>query len=299
VPAAQDRGRQTRSRICAVSVTSSPMGPTLTEEASSMATIEQGGRVAAVTGAASGIGRATALALARPGARVALCDRNAPGLADVARAVQDAGGQARAVEVDVSDQREAARAIDGVVQEWARLDILVNAAGIASSGPTSRGPVIGISEADWDRIIDVNLLGTVYCAQAAARQMMRQRSGRIVNVASVAGVVPRVNAAAYGVSKAGVRMFTKCLALELARHGITVNAVAPGPIDTPMLGPPDDREARRRFLEGTPETFRLGVPLGKLGRPEDVASAIAYLASDEAHHITGAILNVDGMAQLS
>jgi len=256
-------------------------------------------RVAAVTGAASGIGCATALALSRQGTRVALCDRNAAGLAEVAKTIQGEAGQARVVELDVSDQALAARAIDGIVQGWGRLDVLVNAAGIISSGPTSHGPVIGIAEKDWDRIIDVNLLGTVYCAQAAARHMMRQRSGRIVNIASVAGVIPRINAAAYGVSKAGVRMFTKCLALELARHGITVNAVAPGPIDTPMLGPEDDQQIRARFIAGTPELFRLGVPLGKLGKPEDVASAIVYLASEEAHHITGAILNVDGMAQLS
>jgi 2,3-dihydro-2,3-dihydroxybenzoate dehydrogenase len=261
--------------------------------------IVQAERVAAVTGAASGIGRATALALSRRGTRVALCDRNAAGLAEVAKLIEGEAGQARVVELDVSDQELAVRAIDGIVQSWGRLDVLVNAAGIASSGPTSRGPVIGIAEQDWDRIIDVNLLGTVYCAQAAARHMMRQRSGRIVNIASVAGAIPRINGAAYGVSKAGVRMFTKCLALELARHGITVNAVAPGPIDTRMLGPEGDPEVRARFVAGTPELFRLGVPLGKLGKPEDVASAIVYLASDEAHHITGAILNVDGMAQLS
>jgi len=253
-------------------------------------------RVAVVTGAASGIGRATALALGRQGARVALCDRNAAGLAEVVKIMD---GRTRVVELDVSDQGQAARAIDGVVQEWGRLDVLVNAAGIASSGPTSRGPVIGIAERDWDRILDVNLLGTVYCAQAAARHMTRQRSGRIVNIASIAGNVPRINGAAYGVSKAGVRMFTKCLALELARHGITVNAVAPGPIDTPMLGPESDQQVRARFVAGTPEIFRLGVPLGKLGKPEDVASAIVYLVSEEANHITGAILNVDGMAQLS
>jgi NAD(P)-dependent dehydrogenase (short-subunit alcohol dehydrogenase family) len=256
-------------------------------------------RVAVVTGSASGIGRATALALSRTGMRVALGDLNGARLADVASTIQREGGQARVVELDVSDQARAARAIDGVVEAWGRLDVLVNAAGISSSGPTSRGPAMGIAEADWDRILDVNLLGTVYCAQAAARHMMRQHSGRIVNIASVAGVIPRVNAAAYGVSKAGVRMFTKCLALELARHGITVNAVAPGPIATPMLGPEHDEKARARYVAGMPEVFRLGVPLGKLGQPEDVASAIAYLASDEAHHITGAILNVDGMAQLS
>ena len=256
-------------------------------------------KVAAVTGAASGIGRATALALSRRGLRVALCDRNAAGLAEVAKIVGEHDGQARVVELDVSDQAQAARAIDGIVREWGRLDALINAAGIISSGQSSRGPVLGIAEADWDRILDVNLLGTVYCAQAAARHMMRQRSGRIVNIASIAGAVPRINGAAYGVSKAGVRMFTKCLALELASHAITVNAVAPGPIDTPMLGPNRDETMRERFVVGSPEIFRLGVPLGKLGKPEDVASAIAYLVSDEAHHITGAILNVDGMAQLS
>jgi 2,3-dihydro-2,3-dihydroxybenzoate dehydrogenase len=256
-------------------------------------------RVAAVTGAASGIGRATALALSRQGARVALCDRNTAGLAEVATIIRNQDGQARVLELDVSDQGQAARAIDSIVQDWGRLDVLVNAAGIASSGRTSRGPVIDIAEKDWDRLLDVNLLGTVYCAQAAARHMMRQRSGRIVNIASIAGAIPRINAAAYSVSKAGVRMFTKCLALELAGHGITVNAVATGPIDTPMLGPEGDQQIRARFVAGTPEVFRLGVPLRKLGTPEDVASAIVYLVSEEAHHVTGAILNVDGMAQLS
>ena len=158
---------------------------------------------------------------------------------------------------------------------------------------------MGIAEQDWDRILDVNLLGTVYCAQAAARHMMRQRSGRIVNIASVAGAIPRINGAAYGVSKAGVRMFTKCLALELARHGITVNAVAPGRSIPPCWGPRTISRSARASWRARPNSSASGVPLGKLGKPEDVASAIVYLASEEAHHITGAILNVDGMAQLS
>src|SRR5262249_55474124 len=153
------------------------------------------------------------LALGREGHRVTLCDGNASGLAEVAKAIEGARGQARAMELDVAEPAQAERAIEETVREWGRLDVLVNAAGIARSGSTSRGPVIGITEADWDRILDVNLLGTVYFAQAAARHMMRQRSGRIVNIASIAGAVPRMNGAAYGVSKAGVRMFTKCLAL--------------------------------------------------------------------------------------
>ena len=115
----------------------------------------------------------------------------------------------RVVELDASDQSQAAQAIDGVVASWGRLNVLVNAAGILSAGRTTRGPVIGIAEGDWDRIMSVNVLGTVYCAQAAARHMIRQRSGRIVNIASSAGAIPRINAAAYRVSKAGVRMFTK------------------------------------------------------------------------------------------
>jgi 2,3-dihydro-2,3-dihydroxybenzoate dehydrogenase len=255
-----------------------------------------------VTGAASGIGRATALGFSRQGARVALCDRNLAGLNQVAATLRQAGSTVQVVELDVADPVQATHAIDGVAQVWGGLDVLVNAAGINVAGPTSHGPLLQTSETDWDRVMQINLLGTVYCAQAAARHMMRQRRGRIVNIASVAGAVPRMYDAAYGVSKAGVRMFTKCLALELARYSITVNAIAPGPTDTPMLGVAaggDDPQLRERMIAGQPEIFRLGVPLGKLGQPEDIASAILYLAADEAHHITGVILNVDGMAQLS
>jgi 2,3-dihydro-2,3-dihydroxybenzoate dehydrogenase len=258
-------------------------------------------KVVAVTGAASGIGRATVLGFSRQGARVALCDLNAAGLTEVVTMVQGAGGTARVVELDVSDQARATGAIDSIVHAWGRLDVLVNAAGINKSGPSSHGPALNITDADWDRMLDVNLLGTVYCAQAAARHMMRQRRGRIINIASIAGAIPRLYEAAYGVSKAGVRMFTKCLALELARYEITVNAIAPGPTDTPMLqvAAGEDAQMRERMIAGIPERFRLGVPLGKLGQPEDVASAILYLASDEAHHVTGHLFNVDGMAQLS
>jgi 2,3-dihydro-2,3-dihydroxybenzoate dehydrogenase len=257
-------------------------------------------KVVVVTGAGSGIGRATALGFCHQGARVVGCDINAAGLAETAAALQQHDAEASVREIDVADQARVFDVMDDIVRTHGALDVLVNAAGINRSGATCPGSAMQIAEADWDRIMDVNLLGTVYCAQAAARHMIPRRQGRIVNIASIAGAVPRINSAAYGVSKAGVRMFTKCLALELAAYGITVNAVAPGPIDTPMLGiATGDPQARERMIAGIPEIYRLGVPLGKLGQPEDVASAIRYLASDAAHHLTGVILNVDGMAQLS
>jgi len=157
------------------------------------------------------------------------------------------------------------------------LDVLVNAAGIGSSGPTSRGPVIGIAEKDWDRILDVNLLGDGLLCPGGGAAHDAQRSGRIVNVASIAGAIRGSTAPPTVVSKAGVRHVHEVPGPGAARHGITVNAVAPGPIDTPMLGP-EGRSAgtRARFVAGSPEIFRLGVPLGKLGKPEDVASAIVY-----------------------
>lgn len=261
------------------------------------------GKVVAVTGAASGIGRATALRLGRQGAQVALCDVHVERLTEVAASLTQQGISTQVVALDVTQAAQVKQAMDGIVQHSGRLDILINAAGINRAGETSHQPVINTAEADWDRIMEVNLLGTINCAQAAARHMMPRRQGRIVNIASVAGAVPRMHSGAYCVSKAGVRMFTKCLALELARYSITVNAVSPGPTDTPMLdvatGGTADPQMRERMIAGMPEMFRLGVPLGKLGQPEDVASAILYLASDEAHHLTGVILNVDGMAQLS
>ncbi|ETX06786.1 SDR family NAD(P)-dependent oxidoreductase [Candidatus Entotheonella palauensis] len=260
------------------------------------------GKVAVVTGAASGIGRATALALGRRGARVALFDLNPEGMAETAAQLQQAGAQSQSYGLDITNQEQVNQTVAQVVERWGSLHIMVNAAGINQAGPTSYGPGIEVSEADWDRMMDVNLMGTVHCALAAAQYMRPLRRGRIVNVASVAGAVPRMNMASYCVAKAAVRMFTKCLALELAAFSITVNAVAPGPTQTPMLGSAAgdaDPQALERMIAGNPDIYRLGVPLGKLGQPEDVASAIQYLASDEAHHVTGVILNVDGMAQLT
>jgi 2,3-dihydro-2,3-dihydroxybenzoate dehydrogenase len=146
-------------------------------------------------------------------------------------------------------------------------------------------------------------MGTIFCAQAAAREMLRRQYGRIINVASVAGDLPRLEMGHYCVTKAGVKMFTKCLALELASRGVTVNAIAPGPTDTPMIQgiPTTDASleaANRVAVQGYPEAFRLGIPTGRLSTPEDQATAVLFLASEEAAQITGHILYVDGMAKL-
>jgi 2,3-dihydro-2,3-dihydroxybenzoate dehydrogenase len=156
----------------------------------------------------------------------------------------------------------------------------------------------------WDQHWDVNLMGTIFCAQAAAREMIRRQYGRIVNVASIAGDLPRLQMGHYCVTKAGVKMFTKCLALELAGQGVTVNAIAPGPTDTPMLRglPAGDvcPDAAHRFaVQGVPAAFRLGIPTGRLSTPEDQAAAVLFLASEATPQITGHILYVDGMAKLA
>jgi 2,3-dihydro-2,3-dihydroxybenzoate dehydrogenase len=257
------------------------------------------GKVAMVTGAGSGIGLATARALAQAGVRVALCDVNHEALDQAASEIAGIGITPLSFEVDVTDRAR----VDGVVGDIARtcgkLDILFNAAGILRQ-PTA---LLEMSDALWDQHWDVNLMGTIFCAQAAAHEMMRRQYGRIINVASIAGDLPRLNMGHYCVTKAGVKMLTKCLALELASRGVTVNAIAPGPTDTPMIRgiPAADAspEAAHRFaLQGAPEAFRLGIPTGRLSTPEDQAAAVLFLASEAAAQITGHILYVDGMAKL-
>ncbi len=258
------------------------------------------GKVAMITGAGSGIGRSTAKTFAQAGAQVAICDNARDALESTADELIHGGNTPLVFDLDVTDNL----CVDAVVAEIARtcgrLDILFNSAGIL------RRPMALVEMPDelWDRHWNVNLMGTMFCAQATAREMVKRQYGRIINVASIAADLPRMHLGHYCVSKAGVRMFTKCLALELANQGVTVNAIAPGPTDTPMVRGPRTDEASLKAayefaVQGAPEVFRLGIPTGKIITPEDQAAAVLFLASDEASQITGHILYVDGMAKLA
>lgn len=239
------------------------------------------GRVALVTGAASGIGRATAVALANAGANLALLDIDDAALADTATQVESVGRRALPIRSDVSLAIQAQAAIVHAVETLGRLDILVNNAGIVYVGTVAE-----MTEEDWDRVIAVNLKSVFLCCRAVIPIMHRERFGRIVNVSSLGarngGIITGAN---YAASKGGVWSFTKALARELAHDGITVNCVMPGVIDTPMTQGHD--RARMAAVERS-------VPVGRLGRPEDIAEAILFLVSEEASYITGATLDVNG-----
>lgn len=238
-------------------------------------------RVAIVTGAARGIGRAIAVALAREGARVAALDLDLVQLDDLVGQGRTRGGEMLALSVDVTRKEQIQEAVGQVLARWGRIDILVNNAGIYDVLP-----IEAISEEQWDRVLAVNLKGAFLCCQAVIPTMKRQGSGSIVSMASSAGKSGgTLSGAHYAVSKAGVICLTKQLARELGPHGITANAVAPGRIDTPMIHLASDEEN---------EAFRLRTPLGRLGTPEDVAGAVVFLVSDEASFITGEIVDVNG-----
>jgi 3-oxoacyl-[acyl-carrier protein] reductase len=238
------------------------------------------GRVAAITGGALGIGRATALAFAAEGAAVALGDVQADAAETVAREIRQGGGRAIAIGVDVGDAAAVQAFVDRVVVEFGRLDVMFANAGIAHSAPFLEHP-----EAQWQRVLRVNLTGVFLCCQAAARQMVKQGGGRIITTASINGFRGVENLAGYNAAKAGVIELTRTMAVELAQHHIAVNAIAPAQIDTRLTrGLPE--AARRRRVER--------IPMGRFGEPEEVARVALFLASDDASYVTGHTLAVDG-----
>jgi 3-oxoacyl-[acyl-carrier protein] reductase len=238
------------------------------------------GRVALVTGAARGIGAATAVALAQAGARVALVDRDAAGVEATADAVGRAGSDALAIPADVTDAAAIERAVDTVVAEWRRLDVLVNNAGIVRDATLGK-----VSEEDWAATIDVNLRGAMIGTRAALRPMRAAGSGRILSATSVVARMGNYGQTAYAASKAGIIGMTRAWARELGPLGITANAVAPGFIDTDMAkGVPE--KVLSALLERTAAR--------RLGRPEEVAAVYVFLASDLASFINGAVVGVDG-----
>ncbi len=239
------------------------------------------GKCALVTGASRGIGRAVALKLAAEGAKVALNFAGNEAAANaVCEEIKSAGGQAILVKADVSDEAAVQQMVQTVAEAFGRIDILVNNAGITRDGLLAR-----MKEEDWDAVLSTNLKGVFLTTKAATKLMMKQRAGRIVNMASVVGVTGNAGQANYSAAKAGVIGFTKTIAKELASRGITANAVAPGFIDTDMTSALSDK-AKEAALSG--------IPLGRMGTPEDIAAAVLFLVSDQASYITGQVLNVDG-----
>ncbi|NSC25084.1 2,3-dihydro-2,3-dihydroxybenzoate dehydrogenase [Streptomyces albus subsp. chlorinus] len=251
-------------------------------------------KVALVTGAAGGIGAAVVRALGRRGVRVAAVDRDAGRLAEVVAKLTVDGLAVEAFPADVTRRAEVEDLVEGVERALGPLDFLVNAAGVLRLGPVRHQ-----TDEDWAATFAVNTTGVFLVSRAVVDRMVPRSRGAVVTVASNAAGTPRTEMAAYAASKAAATMFTKCLALEVAGHGIRCNVVAPGSTDTAMLRSMwQDETGPQATVEGRPEAYKLGIPLGKLARPEDIADAVLFLLSDRAGHITMHDLTVDGGATL-
>jgi 3-oxoacyl-[acyl-carrier protein] reductase len=237
-------------------------------------------RVALVTGASQGIGRATALALAQAGARVVVAARNTEKLAGVVAEIEAAGGQAFAVAMDVANADQVKAGFRLAIEKFGKLDILVNNAAITRDGLALR-----MKPEDWDAVLRTNLTGAHLCSQQAMASMMRARYGRIINVTSVVAETGNAGQSNYVAAKAGLIGLTRALALEIASRNITVNAVAPGFVVSPMTDP---------LPQSVKDALLARVPLGRMGCDSEVAAAIVFLASEEAGYITGAVLDVNG-----
>jgi len=238
------------------------------------------GRIAFVTGASQGIGRACAVKLATAGASVAVAARNQDKLNELVNEITGAGGKAAAFALDVTDEEQVKSAIKAAIAQFGKIDILVNSAGI-----TRDQLVMRMKRADWDSVLQTNLTSAYLCIQQVTSSMLKQRWGRIINITSVFGQMGQAGQANYAASKAGLIGLTMAVARELGSRNITCNAVAPGFIETPMtdvLGEEFKQKAAKQ------------IPLGRVGSPADVASAVAFLASDEASYITGHVLSVNG-----
>ena len=239
------------------------------------------GKVALVTGASRGIGRAIALALAAEGADVAVNYAGSEAAAkEVAAEIEAMGRKAFVIQADIASTEASTTMVDAVVKEFGRIDVLVNNAGITRDGLLMR-----MKEEDWDAVITTNLKGVFNCTKAAIKYMMKQKSGNIVNISSIVGVMGNAGQANYCAAKAGVIGFTKATAKEVAARGIRVNAIAPGFIKTDMTSV---------LPEKVVEAMLAGIPLNRLGETEDIAKAVLFLASSDANYITGQTLHVDG-----
>ncbi len=240
------------------------------------------GKTAIVTGGGSGLGRAICRGFAEAGARVAAADIALDMAAETVGLIRDSGGNARADQLDVGSKEDVGRVVRGVLEEWKTIDVLVNCAGRAI-----RGTALDYSEEDFDAILKVNLKGTFLCCQAAGRHMAERRSGKIINIASIGGLIGYAGSIAYLASKGGVVQLTRGFAVELAPFNVQVNAIAPSLFETPMMaGSRADSESQRYFMDRT--------PMGRRGQPEEIVGAAIFLAANSSSMVTGHVLAVDG-----